>query len=931
MSTNGKRVYRFGSDVVDGDGSMTAILGGKGAGLAEMTSLGIPVPPGFTLTTDVCRLFLDQGVLPSGVSAEVERTIHWLEAQSGKRLGDAQDPLLVSVRSGAPVSMPGMMDTVLNIGLNDDTLPALAARSGSEIFALDSYKRLLQMFGSIVLDVPKSVFEAAMEGVTGVKHFTNADAKANPDIASSSARMREVIAAFQQVILQHTGKPFPQDPRVQVTMAIEAVFHSWHTPRARSYRQIHDISESTGTAVTVQTMVFGNHGPDSGTGVGFTRNPSTGERAVFGEYLADAQGEDIVAGTATPIPLAALAGQMPDVSAELMQVAARLEAYFRDVQDFEFTVEKGRLFLLQTRSAQRSAIAAVKIAFDLAEEGIISRDEAIRRIRPSSLADILTPQFDRVALANPPLTSGLAASPGAAVGQIALTAGQAVAMKAQGKAVILITTETTADDIDGMNAAVGFLTARGGATSHAAVVARGMGKSCITGAHEICINAKARTVQVGATTLQEGDWLSIDGGTGEVFAGRAPLRPPNAECAELAQLMGWARERMPFRVRANADTPADALAAMAQGATGIGLCRTEHMFFAAERLSHVQRMIVADTIEERIAALDVLLPMQQSDFEDLFRTMSPSPVTIRLLDPPLHEFLPSTVEIEAQIACARADENWDVCKSLEAVRRKIDALTEVNPMMGHRGCRLSLTFPEILQMQVRAILQAALRVAAEGAHPSPEIMVPLVASEAEMRVLAEMIQATAKEVFAEHTATIAFRIGAMIELPRAAICAAQIASHVSFISFGTNDLTQMTFGFSRDDSASYISSYLEQGLLKTDPFVTIDREGVGKLMEMAIASVRAVDRSIKIGVCGEHAGDPESIAFFQTLGVDYISCSPSRLRVAQLAAAQSSPVCAAAPAFEVSAHSRVIPTQVAVSSRSRAWASHVPLARQPLF
>lgn len=879
MSGIAKQVYRFGSDVVDGNGSMGETLGGKGAGLAEMTLLSVPVPPGFTVTTDVCRSYLQHGSLPANLAPELARSLHWLEGNSGKRFGDAQDPLLVSVRSGAPISMPGMMDTVLNVGLNDASVRGLAAVSGSQQFALDSYRRLLQMFGSVVLDVPKAAFEEAAEEVR--REYIN-----DLGTAMSERELCLTISAFKNVIEQHTGQPFPQDPSTQLAMAIEAVFRSWRSARAVCYRGLNKIPDTMGTAVTVQAMAFGNRGMDSGTGVGFTRNPSTGEPGVFGEYLANAQGEDIVAGLRTPMSISQLSEQMPGVYFELLQLVERLEQHYRDTQDFEFTVECGKLYLLQTRAAKRAALASVKIAVDMVSEGLITRAEAVRRVKPASLVEMLSPQLDLNADTPPPLTSGLPASPGAAAGVIALSANRAVAMHAAGKTVILLTQETTADDIHGMDASVGFLTARGGATSHAAVVARGMGKCCITGAKEIVIDQKSATVRIGKETFSEGDWLSLDGSTGRVFPGKLPMRPASEDHPELDRLLDWALVSGSCSVRANADTPADATAARAAGATGIGLCRTEHMFFASDRLSHVRTMILAKTEQERIAALAVLLPMQQQDFEALFRTMSPLPVTIRLLDPPLHEFLPSASELDSELASARNDENWEHCMTLEGLRQQVELLTETNPMMGHRGCRLSLTYPEILHMQVRAILRAALAVAAEGLNPAPEIMVPLVASEQEMSVLAHMIHTTATEVFAGLPNAIEYKIGTMIELPRAAVCAGEISKHVSFISFGTNDLTQMTYGFSRDDARNYLDSYLEQGILKVDPFITIDREGVGQLMHMAIRSVRLLNPTIKIGVCGEHGGDPESIQFFQSLGVDYLSCSPSRLRVAQLAAAQ---------------------------------------------
>ncbi len=879
MTHLAKQVYKFGNDVVEGNGTMGNLLGGKGAGLAEMTLLSVPVPPGLTITTEVCRYYLEHGEVPADLQTELNRCLDWLEGQSGKRLGDARDPLLVSVRSGAPISMPGMMDTVLNIGLNDQAVQGLAQASGSQVFALDSYRRLLQMFGSVVLGVSKHAFEEAAAEIR--------DGMLESRDQVTEHELTLTIDSFKNVIQDHTGSPFPQDPGVQLSMAIEAVFRSWRSDRAVFYRKLNGIPDAMGTAVTVQAMVFGNRGITSGTGVGFTRNPSNGARLVFGEYLPNAQGEDIVAGIRTPLSISELADALPEVYFELLELTGKLEHHYKDAQDFEFTVEEGKLFLLQTRAAKRAGLAAVKIAVDMANEELISREEAMRRVSPAGVVEMLSPQLDLSSFTETALTTGLPASPGAAVGMLALSANAAVAMHATGADVILLTEETTADDIHGMDASVGFLTARGGATSHAAVVARGMGKCCITGARDIAIEAGAGRVRIGSQTFSQGDWISLDGSTGRVFAGKLPLRPASEHHPELDQLLQWAGTVKSCKVRANADTPADALVAITHGAAGIGLCRTEHMFFAAGRLQHVRAMIMAATTAERIAALEHLLPIQQGDFEALFRAMSPKPVTIRLLDPPLHEFLPSHRDIASDLAIAHQDEDWDRCISLKAVQAQIEALSETNPMMGHRGCRLSLTYPEILRMQVRAILQAAIVVAGEGFEPHPEIMVPLVSSEQEMRVLAGLIHATASELFVALNARVDYTIGTMIELPRAAVCAGPIARHVSFISFGTNDLTQMTYGFSRDDARSYLDSYIEQGIFKTDPFITIDCDGVGELMRQAIQNVRRINPTIKIGVCGEHGGDPESISFFQQLGVDYVSCSPSRLLVAQLAVAQA--------------------------------------------
>lgn len=890
MSVQASSVYRFGNGMADGDGSMRSLLGGKGAGLAEMTHLAIPVPPGFTITTEVCRYWIEHGRYPVGFETEVELGVKWLEKAVGRRLNDAADPLLVSVRSGAAISMPGMMDTVLNVGLNDCCVEGLAGKSGSRRFALDSYRRLVHMFGVTVLNVPKQEFDAALDATTRACGVVS-------DSALGESALEDLVHTYQQIVVTHTGRPFPQAPREQLAMTVNAVCKSWQSERAQCYRRLNRIDDTLGTAVTVQAMVFGNRGEDSGTGVGFTRNPSTGERVVFGEFLANAQGEDIVAGVRTPVPIARLASKMPRVYDELLAVTARLEAHHRDVQDFEFTIEDGKLFLLQTRSAKSSALATVRTAVEMADEGLITKSEALERVEPASVTEILSPQLD-VPEDKPVLIEGIAASPGAAVGRIALSADEAVEMVGCGEKVILVTQETTADDIHGMAVAVGLLTARGGATSHAAVVARGMGKCCITGAKHIHLDEVGNALNIGGRTFHSGDWLSMDGSTGRVFEGELEVRPAKTKNQYLDRLLEWALEVAPCMVRANADTPQDGAAARTAHAAGIGLCRTEHMFFSEDRLSNMRAMILAETQEERERTLELLLPMQQHDFEELFRAMSPLPVTVRLLDPPLHEFMPSKQELAVEIAAARQDEDWKMALELEAVSRRVEQLKEANPMMGHRGCRLSLSYPEILDMQVKAILQAGLAVAAEGLDPKPEIMVPLVATEEEMKALAKRIEETAERVFASHGRTIHYTIGAMIELPRAAVCANRIAKYVSFLSFGTNDLTQMTYGFSRDDARSYLDGYLREGILKADPFVTIDREGVGYLMELAMTGVRAVNPTIKIGVCGEHGGDPESVEFFMGLGVNYVSCSPFRIPVAQLAAAQAQIARCLVPACE---------------------------------
>jgi pyruvate,orthophosphate dikinase len=876
-------IYRFGNGFAEGTGEMVSLLGGKGAGLAEMTKHDIPVPPGFTISTDICRYYLEHGAIPDGLEEDIDAALVWLEEQTGRRFGDPANPLLLSVRSGAPVSMPGMMDTILNIGLNDATVAGLAGKSGSELFAYDSYRRLMQMFGTVVLHVPKASFDHILDQARQ-REATEHDSELSVEALKSVAQQ------YAALICATTGRPFPQDPRQQVRESIECVLSSWNNDRAKFYRKLNKISDALGTAVTVQAMVFGNLGDNSGTGVGFTRDPSTGEKIMFAEFLLGAQGEDIVAGTRTPLSIAELAHRMPEVYTQLDHVTCYLEKHFKDVQDFEFTIENGRLYLLQTRSAKRTGLAAVRVAVDMANEGLITRGEAVARVKPESIHEILSPQLDFTVFDPVLLAQGISASAGAAVGQIALTASEAVAMAKSGP-VILVTEETTAEDIHGMAASEGFLTARGGATSHAAVVARGMGKCCITGAKAISIDHGQGTLQIGGESFKAGDWLSLDGGAGKIYKGRLAKREPDKENPALRTLLEWAESLSTCDVRANADTPEDARIARNAGALGIGLCRTEHMFFSNDRLELVRKMILANTKEERVNALKPILPLQQRDFEAIFLAMAPLPVTIRLLDPPLHEFLPSQDDVTAELAAARRAEDWEHCIALEALIKRIVSLTETNPMMGHRGCRLSLTYPEILEMQVRAILQAAAVVSrTQRTFPVPEIMVPLIASEREMSVIAQMIHDTAAAVEADLAdaglpCIVEYRVGTMIELPRAALCAREIAKHVSFVSFGTNDLTQMTFGFSRDDCRSFLDTYLEQSILPNDPFATIDQEGVGQLIKMAITALRDVNPLMKVGVCGEHAGDPKSISFFKSVGVDYVSCSPSRIPVARLACA----------------------------------------------
>jgi pyruvate, orthophosphate dikinase len=876
-------IYCFGKAQADGDGSMREELGGKGAALAEMTKMGLPVPPGFTISCDACRYYLKHGELPESLDSELEGALGWLELVQAQQFGSEIDPLLLSVRSGAAVSMPGMMDTILNVGISDANVAGLAAKHTNVEFALDSYRRLLQMFGSVVLEIPKQAFDRAVEDARELQ---------KPTAALDEMTLRKLIAAFQRVIEQNSGRPFPMDPRAQLRQAVEAVFQSWNNERARHYRRIHGTPENAGTAVTVQAMVFGNYGLNSGTGVGFTRNPSTGEKKMFAEFLSNAQGEDIVAGIRTPMPIAELERTMSPVYQTLYSVTSKLEDHYRDVQDFEFTVQNGELFLLQTRSAKRSALARLRCAVEMAEEGLISRGEALERVAPADIDEVLAQQLDLSDESLKPIAKGLAASPGSAVGQLALTADRAVDLAGKHKQwpIILVRQETTADDIHGMDAAVGFLTAHGGATSHAAVVARGMGKCCITGASGIFADEGAGVLRIGEHILKEGDWLSLDGSTGRVFLGQLPLRGSESfDNSHLTKLLSWARECSITRVRANADTPQDATRSRAANAVGIGLCRTEHMFFAKDRLAHIRSMILASTLAAREDALALLLPMQQSDFEALFHAMAGLPVTIRLIDPPLHEFLPSEITVREELAQARLRVTGSqAVVQLEALLTRVQQLGESNPMLGLRGCRLGIVYPEILVMQIKAILQAALRVKGEGADVLPEIMVPLIACVEEVRHLRKLIEDTASVVFQEQGRKIDYRVGVMIELPRAAVCAAEIAHEVDFMSFGTNDLTQLTFGFSRDDAHKYLDTYLELGILKNNPFLTIDRDGVGALIEMAVGKARAANPKIKIGICGEHGGDPGSIAFFESVGVDYVSCSPARIPIAQLSAARTS-------------------------------------------
>ena len=865
---------RFVYDFSEGNADMRSLLGGKGANLAEMTSIGLPVPDGFTVTTEACMAVLNNGgTHPVGLDDQIGEHLATLEQRVGKRLGDGRDPLLVSVRSGAVFSMPGMMDTILNLGLNDESVEGLAVAGGDERFAYDSYRRFIQMFGDVVAGVDGHLFENALGRLKMAR-----GAAADADL--SAGDLRGLVREFRDIYRGETGEDFPQDPRAQLHRAIDAVFLSWNTPRARTYRREYHIADDLGTAVNVVQMVFGNMGDDSATGVCFTRNPSTGERERYGEFLVNAQGEDVVAGIRTPQPLAEMEAAMPDAYGRLGEQMERLEHHYRDMQDIEFTVERGTLYILQTRSGKRTAAAAVKVACDLVNEGVIDRDEALRRVDPGQLDQLLHPAIDPSA-ARDVLTRGLNASPGAAVGAAVFDADTAERRGRGGEAVILVRWETTPDDIHGVIQARGVLTARGGMTSHAAVVARQMGKPCVAGAEELQIDADAHRFAVNGRVIGEGDEITIDGTTGEVMQGAMPLVPPRMN-EDFRTITGWADEVRSLRVRANADTPADAAKARELGAEGIGLCRTEHMFFAEERLRIVQAMILAPDEARRREQLDKLLPEQEGDFRGIFEAMAGMPVTIRLLDPPLHEFLPSREEATAAIEEARAAGKPDAeVRELERMADRSRELAEQNPMLGLRGCRLGLMFPEIYEMQVRAIVRAALAVKAEGV----EIMHPLVGFAEELHRLRALTERVIEE---ESGDGLGIHIGTMIEVPRAALTADEIAGVADFFSFGTNDLTQMTLAFSRDDAErSFLAGYLEHGVLSRNPFQTLDQQGVGRLIETATGLSRGAKPGIKLGICGEHGGDPDSIAFCDRTGLDYVSCSPLRVPIARLAAAQA--------------------------------------------
>ena len=877
-----KYVYFFGDGKADGNGKMKDVLGGKGAGLAEMTNVGLPVPPGFTIQTEACREYMRGKVSPA-INAQMKEALAKLEALQGQKLGAGENPLLVSVRSGAKFSMPGMMDTILNLGLNDKAVEALAKRTGNPRFAYDSYRRLIQMFSDVVLDVQKKKFEHIFDGFKTKK-------KIKFDYDLTAATLKEIIADYKKLVLKETGKEFPQDPMEQLIAARDAVFRSWQNDRAKTYRRINRIDDWLGTAVNVQAMVFGNLGENSGTGVGFTRNPATGEHIFFGEYLMNAQGEDVVSGVRTPNPISHLEDQMPGCYKELKEITKRMERHYRDIQDFEFTIQDGKLYMLQTRNGKRTGLAAVRIAIDMVAEGLITKEEAVFRVEPNQLYDFLVPRLVEKGEKIEVLATGLPASPGAAVGQIVFTAEEAVKMKNKGtyKSMILVRGETTPEDIAGMEVVDGILTSRGGMTSHAAVVTRGMGKCCVAGAGDCIVDEAKKELRVKGKTYKQGDYLSLDGTSGRVIAGRLKTLDAQPDDKDLVKFMSWVDPERKLQVWANADIPRDAKIARAFGAQGIGLCRTEHMFFAEDRIDFMRAMILATNEKDRRLALKKLLPMQRSDFAGLFKAMDGLPVVVRLLDPPLHEFLPKREDLLVQVA--RLEETKPKSPKLKELRillARVEELHEQNPMLGLRGCRLGITFPEITEMQAQAIIEAAIQVKAKGGNPLPEIMIPLIGSVEEMRNQAAIVRRVADEVMAAKNAKVSFKIGTMIEIPRAALTADQIAEEAEFFSFGTNDLTQTTLGISRDDINNFLPAYLKLGIFKQDPFASLDQVGVGQLVKMATEKGRATRPNLKVGICGEHGGDPESVKFCHRTGLNYVSCSPFRLLTARLAAAHA--------------------------------------------
>ena len=866
-----KYVYSFN----EGNKDMKSLLGGKGANLAEMTKIGLPVPPGFTISTEACNdYYVSNKTIKLEIIEQIESKLAQLESELGKELGSTENPLLVSVRSGAVISMPGMMDTILNLGLNDNTVVGLAKATENERFAYDSYRRFIQMFSDVAMEVPKYKFESVLDRYKETNGFKF-------DTELTTDHLKAIVEEFKAIYKKEVKEDFPQEPKKQLMLAVEAVFRSWNNPRAIVYRKLNDIPNNLGTAVNVQSMVFGNMGDNSGTGVAFTRDPATGENKLLGEYLINAQGEDVVAGIRTPQKIATLENIMPDIYKQFVETADKLEKHYRDMQDIEFTIERGKLFLLQTRNGKRTAKSAINVAVDLVQEGLITKEEAIMRIEPNQLDQLLHPKFEDKSLKEAEvLAKGLPASPGAASGKIYFSAEDVVEASKDGTETILVRQETSPEDIEGMVSAQGILTARGGMTSHAAVVARGMGKCCVAGCGEIKVSEVAKTLEVGDLVLKEGDYISLDGSTGVVYLGNV-----NKATADMTgnfeKLMSWVDEIRQMQVRTNADNPRDAKAAVEFGAEGIGLCRTEHMFFDEERIPAVRKMILSNTVEERVKALETLLPMQQKDFEDIYRVMGERPVNIRLLDPPLHEFLPQDDETIEELA-------KDMGIQPIAIKKRCEELAEFNPMLGHRGCRLAVTYPEIAVMQTKAIINAAIAVNKEGLNVEPEIMIPLVGALNEFRTVKQTIVETADEVIKAAGVELKYTVGTMIEIPRACLIADEIAQEADFFSFGTNDLTQMTFGYSRDDAGKFLGEYVDREILEKDPFQVLDQDGVGKLVQMAAKLARGEKGdNIKLGICGEHGGEPSSVEFCYNTGLNYVSCSPYRVPIARLAAARA--------------------------------------------
>jgi pyruvate,orthophosphate dikinase len=894
---NKKYVYFFGGGSAEGNRDMKDILGGKGANLAEMSGIGLPVPAGFTVSTEVCNLFTQEGnKIPPAVEEEILQNLKKLETTTHQQFGETDNPLLLSVRSGAKFSMPGMMDTVLNLGLNDITLGGLSKKTGDKRFALDCYRRLIQMFGDVVLEIPKKRFEAILK-----RKKTDLEIVNDFDLTESS--LQELVSEYKDLVKQETGNDFPQDAKEQLFLAISAVFKSWNNPRAKTYRRLNHIPDDLGTAVNVQLMVFGNTGENSATGVGFTRNPATGEKELYGEFLFNAQGEDVVAGVRTPSPLKSLGTRMPEVFRELKDYTDNLEKHYKDIQDFEFTIQEGKLHMLQTRSGKRTGFAAVKIAVDMVEEGLIGQEEALMLVEPEALNQLLHPVFDsKEKEDHSVLAKGLAASPGAAAGQVVFTAEEAVAEKNEGNRVILVRDETSPDDIHGMSAAQGILTATGGMTSHAAVVGRQMGKPAVVGCGDISLNEEQKFFTIGEKKFSEGDWISIEGTLGEVLDGEIPTQPSeimqvirgekSPEDSLMYQrfvtFLSWADEVRELKVRANADTPEDAQIAVAFGAEGIGLARTEHMFFDKERLPFIKKMILSETKDARKEAINKLLPFQKEDFYGLFKAMGDRPVTIRTLDPPLHEFLPRREDLMVELAVLKASQSdqQEKIQELEKLLERVKALSEFNPMLGHRGCRLGVTYPEVIEMQASAIIEAVIQLTKEGDKVFPEIMIPLIGTREELADQKEVVVRIAEDLMEKHGVKIPYSVGTMIEIPRAAITAAEVAQEAEFFSFGTNDLTQTTYGVSRDDGAEFMAYYLAQGIWPDNPFETVDIPGVGELMKWAVEKGRQTRPDLKVGICGVHGGDPRSIVFCHKIGLNYVSCSAYQIPIARLAAAQ---------------------------------------------